>query len=285
MPDKSSEDLLREALDKQSVTDPMSRAGLAAITMGESKMQGYTEQGYAHTSNARIRQVFGRRVAGLSDDELTALKASNRNFFNWVYGAQFEHIHHLGNTQPDDGLNFRGRGFIQLTGRANYTRYSHKIGRPDILVNPDLANDPEIAAQLAVAYILDRYHGGGFEALMASVGNNTSDIAATKRTYFAKFMTNGEFAVATGGSGEPDRGSGESGSGDHRVLRLHDKGAPVKALQEALIAAGFDCGPRGADGEFGGDTEVALAAFQGLRGLPMTSIADAATLAALGLAT
>ena len=144
MPDKSSEDLLREALDTQSVTDPMIRAGLAAIAMGESKMRGYTEQGYAHTSNARIRQVFGRRVAGLSDDELTALKASNRNFFNWVYGAQFEHIHHLGNTQPDDGLNFRGRGFIQLTGRANYTRYSHKIGRPDILVNPDLANDPEM---------------------------------------------------------------------------------------------------------------------------------------------
>jgi putative chitinase len=66
----------------------------------------------------------------LSDDELAALKANNRNFFNWVYGAEFEHIHHLGNIQPDDGFNFRGRGFIQLTGRANYTRYRTKSAGP-----------------------------------------------------------------------------------------------------------------------------------------------------------
>src|SRR4051794_13963323 len=143
MPDKSSEDLLREALDKQSVTDPMIRAGLAAITMGESKMQGYTEQGYAHTSNARIRQVFGRRVAGLSDDELTALKASNRNFFNWVYDAQFEHIHHLGNPQLVAALNFPGAVSIRLPGRPTTTRNSTKTARPTIPLNPDLPTDPE----------------------------------------------------------------------------------------------------------------------------------------------
>ncbi len=185
-------DILRAAMDAQGVTDPVTRAGLAAICMGESQMQGYTETGYAHTANARIRAVFGSRVPP-DDAALDAIKIDDRAFFNRVYGAQYSVGKQLGNTLPDDGYNFRGRGFIQLTGRANYTFYGKKIGRPDVVSNPDLANDPTVAAALAVAYILDRYHGGGFDQMMASVGNNTPDIAATKQQYFAQYTASGEF--------------------------------------------------------------------------------------------
>jgi predicted chitinase len=274
MPDQINSDHLRKALDSQGVMDPMIRAGLAAIAMGESKMQGHTERGYSRTSNTRIREVFAARVAELSDTELNTLKAVDEDFFNWVYGSQFQSIHHLGNTGDDDGFNFRGRGFIQLTGRSNYTRYSEMIGRPDILDEPDRANDPELAAQLAVAYILDRFDGGDFDDLMAAVGNNTPDIKATKRAFFEQFMTSGEFA-ATAGSSSAGIAIG--------TLRRRDKGPAVKALQLALIAAGFDCGPRGADADFGGATEDAVAAFQTARGLLVTRVADDATRAALGL--
>lgn len=60
----------------------------------------------------------------------------------------------LGNLGPRDGENFKGRGFIQLTGRANYQRYSAALGLGRQLVDrPDLANDPAIAAQLLSSFL------------------------------------------------------------------------------------------------------------------------------------
>ena len=56
----------------------------------------------------------------------------------------------LGNLAPPDGDTFRGRGFVQLTGRANYAQFAREINRP-LLTNPDLAADPAIAAQLLSA--------------------------------------------------------------------------------------------------------------------------------------
>ena len=54
----------------------------------------------------------------------------------------------LGNTHPGDGYRFRGRGLIQLTGRANYEKYGTYLKRdlssgnnPDLVAQPDLAVD------------------------------------------------------------------------------------------------------------------------------------------------
>ncbi|MCP5261248.1 MAG: peptidase C1 [Rhodoferax sp.] len=61
----------------------------------------------------------------------------------------------LGNTEPGDGARFKGRGFIQLTGRANYRQYGKVLG-VDLEANPDLANAPEIAALLLAHFLADR---------------------------------------------------------------------------------------------------------------------------------
>ena len=61
----------------------------------------------------------------------------------------------IGNTQPGDGPKFKGRGFIQLTGRFNYTKFGPVVGA-DLAANPDLANDPKIAAELLAAFIKDK---------------------------------------------------------------------------------------------------------------------------------
>ena len=58
----------------------------------------------------------------------------------------------LGNTQPGDGARFRGRGFVQLTGRDNYHTYAKQIGL-DIEAFPDLANAPEPAAVLLAVFL------------------------------------------------------------------------------------------------------------------------------------
>lgn len=60
----------------------------------------------------------------------------------------------LGNRGKPDGERFRGRGFIQLTGRANYEQHGKAIGLGARLTKePELANDPAIAARLLASFL------------------------------------------------------------------------------------------------------------------------------------
>ena len=79
----------------------------------------------------------------------------------------------LGNQGPPDGANFCGRGFVQLTGRANYTRYAAEIGQ-DIVNTPTLANDPAIAADLLARFLADRE-----TAIRQALANN--DLATARK--------------------------------------------------------------------------------------------------------
>lgn len=58
----------------------------------------------------------------------------------------------LGNKGPTDGADFKGRGFIQLTGRANYIKIGAQIGK-DLVKTPDLANEPGVAAEILAAFL------------------------------------------------------------------------------------------------------------------------------------
>jgi putative chitinase len=63
----------------------------------------------------------------------------------------------LGNTQPGDGFRYRGRGYVQLTGRANYARDGQLL-EIDLVNDPDKALDAEVAYQIAARGM----HGGWF---------------------------------------------------------------------------------------------------------------------------
>jgi len=65
----------------------------------------------------------------------------------------------LGNVCAGDGFKYRGRGFIQITGRANYAKYGAAIG-VDLVGNPDLALQIPVAVKVLAAYFADH----GFKA-------------------------------------------------------------------------------------------------------------------------
>lgn len=68
----------------------------------------------------------------------------------------YENRKDLGNVNPGDGARYCGRGFIQITGRANYTRFGSEIGK-DLAANPDLALDPSIAADILALFFHERH--------------------------------------------------------------------------------------------------------------------------------
>lgn len=70
-------------------------------------------------------------------------------------GAAYEGRADLGNTQPGDGRRFKGRGPIQLTGRANYRRVGRKIGI-DLERHPEIVSHPSIGLLVGCVYWSDR---------------------------------------------------------------------------------------------------------------------------------
>ena len=147
--------LLQKTALQEGMTQDQANA-LTAIAGGESQFKPGSEGGergekFSKTSNTAIRGMtllFKKKLSGLSEEELTQLKKDPKALLDKVYGGE------LGNA-PNEGFKYRGRGFIQLTGKSNYEKYGKIIG-VDLVNNPELANNPEIAAKIAVAYSKDR---------------------------------------------------------------------------------------------------------------------------------
>jgi len=112
-----NESSLKKAMDKAGYTDPTERAMFLAQMAHESGNFKYDEE--------------------IHD------------------GSNYEGRSDLGNTKEGDGKRYKGRGYIQLTGRANYTHYGNKLG-VDLAGNPELAKKPSVAADVAVAYWNER---------------------------------------------------------------------------------------------------------------------------------
>jgi putative chitinase len=69
----------------------------------------------------------------------------------YASGLAYEWRADLGNNQPGDGVKFKGRGLIMITGRYNYTSYGKLLGL-DLINKPTLAAEPVNAVSIAVAY-------------------------------------------------------------------------------------------------------------------------------------
>ena len=77
----------------------------------------------------------------------------------------------LGNVNPGDGAKYKGRGYIQLTGRYNYSKAGEALGLP-LEQKPELVEKPEVAAKVAVWFWKNR--------VQPKVDNFNDTTAATK---------------------------------------------------------------------------------------------------------
>lgn len=71
------------------------------------------------------------------------------------FTRRYEGRKDLGNTERGDGARFCGRGFSQLTGRANYLRYGGLV-QVDLVANPEKALDPDVAAAIFAQFFRER---------------------------------------------------------------------------------------------------------------------------------
>lgn len=106
-------------------------------------------------------------------------------------GQAYEGRDDLGNTQPGDGVRYKGRGYIQLTGRANYRDYGNRLG-VDLENNPDLAKDPNIAADIAIAYWQQRVdrnaaRAGDVRTVTRNINGGLNGLA-DRQNKFDKYM-------------------------------------------------------------------------------------------------
>jgi putative chitinase len=126
------------ALNDAGITSPKAHANVLATVKAESNFKVKSEN-LNYTSADRIKSIFGaRRIPSV---EFAQQFVKNPEALaNHVYKTTD------GNSAPGDGFKYRGRGFIQHTGKNQYAAISKATGT-DLLSNPDALNSPEVAAK------------------------------------------------------------------------------------------------------------------------------------------
>jgi peptidoglycan hydrolase-like protein with peptidoglycan-binding domain len=105
----------------------------------------------------------------------------DRRYFTRMYEGRRD----LGNTHHGDGARYHGRGYIQLTGRANYRTYGRRLGVP-LEDRPDLALGPATAARVLVDYfgqraVDDAARAGNWELVRRKVNGGLNGWPAFER--------------------------------------------------------------------------------------------------------
>lgn len=155
---------LIDAMKAHGITNPITQIAMLGVIGKESGFIPKNETPYTNTPNGRIRKIFGKRVKGLSDAELDALKKDETKFWDRVYGPDDPTgaSQKMGNTNPGDGKKYAGRGFNGLTFKKLYEKYQKlietngKLKRSvNIVNNPEQLNEIDVAAEVAVLYFLE----------------------------------------------------------------------------------------------------------------------------------
>ncbi len=155
-------------------------------------------------SDARAREMMPHLNAAMQEAGINTPRrqaaflsqlAHESGEFRWMEeiasGAQYEGRADLGNTQPGDGVRFKGRGPIQLTGRFNYRAAGQALGI-DLENNPRRAADPDVGFRTAAWYWNNRNlnsyaDAGNFDAITYRI-NGGYNGKAERDAYYARAL-------------------------------------------------------------------------------------------------
>lgn len=199
-------------------------------------------------------------------------------------GAAYENRANLGNTQPGDGKRYKGRGPIQLTGRANYTKYGQLLGL-DLVNNPTIAATKEVGFRIAGQFwklnglneLADQQQ---FKAITKRINGGYNGLDDRIKYYerAKKVLSKDDSAAATPAPTSAQSSAGQPPAYPGTVLRQGSKGANVQAVQQRLNDLGYSLG---VDGNFGPVTAKAVIAFQQKNNLGSDGVVGPKTWAAL----
>lgn len=229
---------LNKAMDNAGITGKYGRAAILAIAGGESGWIPQNE-GCVYKKTEALIKTFPKTFAKNPEAaaKYTNWQGSRQAFFDFVYAPENNGAL-VGNRLPGDGGKFYGKGFIQLTGRPNYERYSRLSGI-DIVNNPDLLNtDIDVSAAITVAYFQDRVKVAPtdpsyLEKALRAVGNDAGNGYDKKRAYYQYFLGD---AVAPPEQTDKSTTPGE----DMQGVPVAENGLPIDRQQNLIL--GF-CDP------------------------------------------
>ena len=151
--------------------------------------------------------LIDRKPAGWSDDWFAYALATTyhetahtmqpiREKGGAAYFRRYEGRADLGNAKPGDGVKFHGRGYVQITGRRNYTDWSDRL-KINLIDRPDDAMKPDVAVRILFEGMakgtftgksLRSYTSGEFDPVNARRIINGTDKARLIAGYHAEFL-------------------------------------------------------------------------------------------------
>jgi len=142
--------MAKKSAKKPVETDPIYNYSWIDNEIDDMNKEGFTD---TNTQKNLLRHMLAEGGPKMRMKE--TYNGTPEEYFTKMYGPKTTAGKNLGNMTDEDAVKYYGRGFIHLTGRANYERLA-KLTGIDIVKNPDLAADPANARKIMYAYLKDR---------------------------------------------------------------------------------------------------------------------------------
>lgn len=179
-PGEGSEQSVIDAAKEMGYTGDL--AALLAIIKGESSFKLVRE--YPYRSVDQVVRVWPS-ISRAKAEQLVNADTTGEAVFNYAYA----NIIGNGPESSGDGWRYRGGGYIQLTGRANYKNIGEMIG-VDLEQNPDAILNDSVAAKAAVAFMQRGGSPKDLESSLRAVGGVQLGWPK-KREYYAQYKAKG----------------------------------------------------------------------------------------------